>query len=110
MVSSTLHLKCCVQFWASFFKKDTEVLIYVQTRVMKLIKGAGVFRLDTRKLRGDLITLHTYFKGGCSEVAVGLFLQAKSNRKKRKWPQVALRVEGGNVGVRVDIRKIFFTE
>lgn len=43
-------------------------------------------------------------------MAVGLFPQATSNRKKRKWSQVALRVEGGNVGVRVDIRKRFFRE
>lgn len=69
---------------------------------MKLVKGTN---LDKRRLRGDLITLHTYLKRGCSEVAVGLFHQATSSRKKRKWPPVALGVEGGNVGVRLDTRK-----
>ncbi|KFQ81142.1 hypothetical protein N335_03186, partial [Phaethon lepturus] len=109
------YLEYYIQLWSPQHRRDMHLLERVQRRATKMIRGMehfsceerlrqlGLFTLEKRSLRGDLIAAFQYLKGAYKKDGDILFIRACSGRRRRN----GFKLKEGRF--RLDRRKKFFT-
>jgi len=80
--------------WSPQYRKDVELLEHIQRRATKMIQGMehfsyedrlrelGLFGLEKRRVRGDLIVAFQYLKGSCRKEEDRLFSRLCDDRTR----------------------------
>ena len=110
------QLEYCVQFWSPHYRKDVIALEGVQRRFTRMLPGMkhlsyeerldrlGLFSLEQRRLRGDLIEVYKIMRGKDRVDREQLFpLVEGSVTRGHKFKVRGRRFRG-------DVRKNFFTQ
>ena len=95
------HLAYCVQFWSSYYRKDIIKLERVQKRFTRMLPGLdglgykerldrlGLFSLERRRLRGDLIEVYKIMRG-IDQLDSQYLFKNRVTRTAHSIPSVAL--------------------
>jgi hypothetical protein len=110
------HLEYCEQAWSPYYKKDIQHLERVQRRATKMVRGLGqktyserlqalgLYSLEQRRLRGDLIETYKILHGK-DNIDAQQFFQLAPQSGRRGHSMKLFKQQ-----CRLEVRKNFFSQ